>query len=49
VKVTIELDEEDFDEWLSLMERVADLQASLLKTNESCHSPSANPTTKNKD
>mgnify|MGYP003145224447 FL=1 len=49
MKVTIELDEEDFDEWLSLMERVADLQASLLKTNESCHSPSANPTTENKD
>jgi hypothetical protein len=49
MKVTIELDEEDFDEWLSLMERVAALQATVLKTNESCHSPAANLTKENKD
>jgi hypothetical protein len=49
MKVTIELNEEDFDEWLSLMERVADLQATVLKTNELCHYPAANPTTENKD
>jgi len=49
VKVTIELNEEDFDDFLSLMERVAHLQATILKTNESCHSPDSNPTTENKD